>query len=304
MVEVEDLWSFKYHPKSFDDMILDDEFRETLNGIMERIPNVTLVGTPGVGKGCFVDILVDYNKLDVLRVNASAETGIDNIRQRVNSFATSISLTDKPKLIYLNECDRLSPAGQDLLRQLIEDVADITRFILVCNDPNRITEALRSRCPFVVFPVPQIKEVAKHCIDILKKEGIEYNTKSVIDLVKSTGGDIRHTVNTLQLNCSNGKMRDDIQLLSVDTVYEDIIDAMRSNDPSVVRKVLRSNPIDYTKLYEHLYSILIDSDEDVFANDVCIISYLTEASYRDNIVAIKEINFMGFYINILKDGCI
>jgi len=299
-----DLWEFKYKPQTFDEIILHDSIKPKLKKCIDEVPNITIAGPPGIGKGTFMDVLINERKPEILRINGSDETGIDGIRDKVKPFAEAIGFSDTIKIVYINEADRISPHAQDMLRDLIEKVQDITRFILLCNHPERITKEILSRCPLIVFPDPPIKEIAKKCIHILKSENIEYNGQSVIDIVKSAYPDIRNTINTLKYNVVDGKLSTDIKIINVDQIYQDVIDAMKSCDPGNVRKVLRSNLVDYTRLYNYLYKLIIDSESDVFKNDMTAILHITEGAYRNDIVSIPEISFMNMYIKMLRDECI
>ena len=299
---IQDLWEFKYHPDSIDKMILSKRIRKILEKNLEEIPNMILSGNPGCGKGTYVDILTRHLECDVLRINASDETGVDCIRNKVFSFSTAAGL-EKIKIVYLNEGDYLSLNAQAMLRDLIERTHDICRFIITCNYSKKIIPELKSRMRFIEFDQPNLKDIAQRCIEILKKEKIKYDTKDVINLVKQTGNDIRHTINTLQLNVINGELSSNIKVKSTSFAYEEVFKAMKMNNPSDVRKVLRSNPIDYVKLYEYLYELIMNSDEeDIFKNDAQAILLISEYLYRDNFVAINEINFMGMYVKMLTNG--
>lgn len=305
MSSVQDLWSFKYHPKTMDDMILSDGMRDKLSSIIEKTPNVTLSGSPGVGKGTFVDIYIEELEFEVKRINGSMSTGIDMVRDDILSFASAMGYSDTKKLVYINEADRISPHAQDALDQLIEDTQDLTRYILVCNEPQRITSPIVSRCPIIFYEEPPIKDIAKHCIDILKKEDVEYDTKDVITLVKQTGTDIRHTINTLQLNVFKGVLSSNINISSTSQAYDDVVTAMRTCDPSQVRKVLRSNAIDYTKLYKHIYELIMESDDEIFKNEVFAIIEVTDAAYRNETASsISEITFLNMMFKLLREGCL
>ncbi len=299
-----DLWEFKYTPNTFDDMILSDSIKPKLKQSLSTVPNMTLSGPPGIGKGTFMDILIKTVKPEVFRINGSDDTGIDAIRDKVRPFAESLGFSDTLKVVYINEADRLSPHAMDMLRDLIEKVHDITRFILLVNHPERITKEIYSRCPLLTFPDPPMKEIAKKCINILKTEGVKYQTKDIINLVKTTYPDIRHSINMLKYNVIDGELTSDINIISIDKVYDDILDGMLSKDPSTLRKILRSNPVDYTRLYVYLYDKIMNSDGDIFRNDMIAILGITEGAYRNDIVSIQEISFMNMYFKLLQGNAI
>ncbi len=301
---ITDLWEFKYKPTSFDEMILHDNIKPKLKKALVEHPNLLLAGVHGCGKGTFVDIFINYAKCEVLRINASDETGVDVIRDKVKSFAISLGYTDVLKLVYLNEADYLSHNAQAMLRDLMEQTHDICRFILAVNYHDKIIPELKSRVQFIQFPDPPIKEIAKKCITILKEENIEYDTKDIITLVKKVYPDIRHTINTLKENVHNGKLSSKMLITSTDDIYKDVLSAMHTGDPSKVRKSLRSNPIDYTRLYEYLYTRLM-STGDIFKNDMIGMLHVSEYAYRNDISGgIKEIVFMGMYFNMMRDGVV
>ena len=86
-------WNKKYEPKELDEMILNPAVRVKLENIFRTPQNVTLYGAPGVGKGTYTNIFIKKNGCYDLRINASKETGIDTIREKVSSFANAANPT-------------------------------------------------------------------------------------------------------------------------------------------------------------------------------------------------------------------
>jgi len=298
-----DLWEFKYHPRTFDEMILHESIKPKLKKALVEIPNMILSGSPGIGKGTFVDILLKSTKCEYMRINGSDETGVDSIRDKVRPFATSVGFSDSINIMYINEGDYLSNNAQAMLRDLMEQVQDITRFIFAVNYHDKIIPELKSRCQFIHFPDPPLKDIAKKCIEILKAEKIKFEVENVLELCKKTYPDIRHTINTLKENCYDGKLRSDLLITSTDDIYHSLVKIMKTKDPSQVRRFLRSNPIDYTRMYNYLYEVIMDSENEIFSNDSKAILYISEAAYRSaSTGGIKEINFMWAFMNMLKDG--
>lgn len=300
-----ELLEHKYAPSTMAEMICDADTKMKLTKAIKELPNMLIYGPPGVGKGTFVEILRKETGIECLKINCSDETGIDNIRDKVKGFSTAMGLGGI-KLVYLNECDWLSPAAQAMLRDLIESVQSVTRFILCCNYIHKVIPELQSRCQLYELSNPPAKEVALRCFNILNKEGVKYDKKVVIDLIKTIWQkrpDIRSTLVTLRQNIHDGVLSDTIRISSSEAVYEEVLKAMKSSDPDKVRTVLKSNQLDYAGLYTYLYDAIMTNDE-VFKKDAQAIIDIGEHCYRDNIVAIKEVNFMHMYFKMLSEGVV
>lgn len=300
-----ELLEFKYMPKTIDEMIVEEGMKEKLSKAIKELPNMMLIGPPGTGKGTFVDILRKTTNIDCLKINCSHETGVDHMRDVVVPYATSVGMNGL-KLVYLNESDALSVSSMLLIRDLQESVQKHTRFIYCCNYGHKMIPELKSRCQIFELNNPPAKEVVKRCWWILDQEGVKYDKKVVVDLVKkiwSKTPDIRSTLVTLRQNIVDGELSSNISISSSEALNSQIVEAMKTGDPDSVRVLLKSNQIDYTGLYKHLYDILM-GDSDVFKKDAQAILHIGEHCYRDNSVAIKEINFMHMYFKMLSDGTV
>jgi len=160
------LWVHKYEPKTLQEMVLSEEKRQTLQKVIDDLPNTLLLGKPGTGKGTFMNILLRQTGCEYIKINGSLSTGIDNIREQVFSFARAFS-PNKMKIVYINEADRLSPNAMDALKDIIENVQSITRFFFLSNDPtlrNDVDGAIKSRCGYQIdLNDPPGKEIFTHC---------------------------------------------------------------------------------------------------------------------------------------------
>lgn len=296
-----DLWVFKYAPKKLDYLIATDEKKQILKKIINELPNTLLIGKHGTGKGSFMNILLNSTDSECLKINASDENSIDDVRTKIKGFATSFS-GSKKKIVYLNEADGLSPAAQNSMRDLIESTENITRYFLLANYENKITPEIKSRCSYHLdLNDPPGDQIFKKCIGILKNEQVKVNDKKeVIALIKKLYPDIRKIIGTLQANVINGELKTVSVSINEDN-YEEIWNKMKEGDPEAIRKILRSNFIDYDEMYNFLYNkVMIDPDLVKKPGDFMIET--GEYLYRNATVAIKEINFMAYFFNLLRGG--
>ena len=291
-----DIWTFIHEPKTFDNLILNKDIRPKLKKAFKEVPNLLLYGKPGVGKGTFAHILLRETKMDYLWVNASDETGIDVMRDKIKSFATSMGVTPL-KIVVLNEADSLSsgPQGaQKMLRQLMEDVQKITRFILLANYEHLFIPEIKSRCQVMEMANPPGVEIFKFCENILKSERVKYNKQTLMSIVKKCHPDIRKTVWSLQENTIDGVLKGDVISKSEDT-FKIILEQLKGSNLEGLRKTLKSNVIDYAGLYEFLFENVGD-----FSSPGDAIIEIGEHLYRNDSMAIKEINFIHMIIKMMK----
>jgi DNA polymerase III delta prime subunit len=293
-----DIWVFKHEPSTLEDMILTEAKRNLCKEIIQQLPNTLIAGSPGTGKSTFMNVLKKTTGIDWLKINGSEETGIDTVREKIKSFATSYS--KNKKIVYINEADRISANAQNSLNQIIEDVQSITRFFLVCNNVNRITSPILSRCSFKVdFNDPPATDIFHPVMGILKKEKVTVaNKKAIVGIIKKLYPDIRQIIETVRSNVKNNTI-EDISFGFTSDLFNDIIDAMLKKDIEAVRKFLKSNYIDYAELYHHLYKEIMDGEKE-FKKPAEIIIKTGEFLYKNEIVLIKEINFMAFFMELLK----
>jgi DNA polymerase III delta prime subunit len=165
-------------------------------------------GNAGIGKTTLAKLLLNelnVNPLDILEVNGSRQTGVDEMRNRITGFSQMIPFGDF-KVILLDEADYLSINAQAALRGIMEEYHNTVRFILTCNYPNKVIPAIHSRCQsFHIAKTDQVEFTAR-VAEILISEGVTFDLDVLDTYVKATYPDLRKCINMVQQNSTAGSL--------------------------------------------------------------------------------------------------
>lgn len=296
------LWVERYRPDNFDSYIGNVSMKEKFAGYIKEqdIPHILLTGPAGTGKSSAAKILLNGIDADVMAINASDENNIETVRNKIRGFAATRGW--KPlKIIFLDEFDGFTQAGQGALRNLMEEFSLTTRFILTGNYTEKIIPAIISRTQhFKVIP-PSKTDAAVHLAGILKKEGVKYDVGDIKFLIDSYFPDLRKVLGEAQSSSRNGVLSIDRQHI-VENDYKmkviDILGGADKNKFAVIRKLFADNSVrDFTDLYRVLYDKVTEYAP---SNISSVILAIAEGQYKDALVVDKEINAMATVINILE----
>jgi len=203
------IWTEKYRPKTFEEVIGQKEIVSRVQALVEtqNLPHLLFAGPPGVGKTTLSLVIArsmfgDNWKSNFLELNASDERGIDVIRVKVKDFARTRALGNVPfKIIYLDECDALTKEAQQALRRTMENYTQTTRFILSCNYSSKIIEPIQSRCAIFRFKSLAKEDMCTITEKIKHEEGLRFEGNINDVLFAVSEGDVRRVENILQ-SCS------------------------------------------------------------------------------------------------------
>ena len=292
------LWVEKYRPDVLENYVGNENLKETISKYIEQndIQNLIFYGPAGTGKTTLAKLLVKNIECDFLYINASDERGIETIRDKVSGFASTMSF--KPlKVVILDEADFLTIQAQASLRNVIETFSKSTRFILTCNYIERIIDPLQSRCQTLKIVPPSKADIARHLCKILTIEEINYDTDSVVNIVKKHYPDVRKMFNICQMSSKKGELIIDPQTLVSSNYIDQIIELLHNNKSfKQIRQVIADSNVED---FEALYKVLYERVDEYTTRDAEAIIIIEEYLYHSNFRIDKEINVMACIAKLL-----
>ena len=256
--------ALKYRPKNFNELIGQDILVETITNSINsnKIPNAYLfTGIRGVGKTttarivakslncknsianlCKDDMcehcegITNSNHLDVLEMDAASRTGIDDIRELIESSRYNPT-SAKYKIFIIDEVHMLSKQAFNGLLKTLEEPPPHVKFIFATTEIKKIPVTIISRC--------QRFDLNRISINILFE-----NLKKISKL---ENGNISDSALKIIAKASEGSARDSLSLLDRALITQSI-NNKEVND-SDVRKMLGIG--DRSKILDFLQSVII-----------------------------------------------
>ncbi len=301
MNKINSIWNEKYRSKNLEEYLCEAELKSKFQTFINKqdIPHIGLFGSQGLGKSTLAKILVNSIECDFLHINAADERGIEVIRDKVGSFASSNSF--KPlKIVVLEESTILLNASQIILLDMMERYSLKTRFILTGNYPERLIPPLRSRLQEFKLLSPTKKEVAKHIVKILDNEEVKYDLNDVAKIIQNSYPDFRKIINDLQKYTIDGTLSIPTKLLDNTNFSQKILDELKSPSNQTFNNIRQIIANHENSSYEEIFKLLYAKSSDYAPNHEGHIAYIVnEHMYQSNFKVDFEINFMSCISRIL-----
>ena len=290
-----------YRPTKLDNYVGNENIKKVIKQYLDQddIQNLCFYGPAGTGKTTLAKLIVKNLDCDYLYINASDERGIDTIRDKVTSFASTASFKSL-KVVILDEADFLTINAQASLRNVIETFSRSTRFILTCNYIERIIDPLQSRCQTLKIVPPSKVEVAKHLAWILGEENISFIVDDIKNIVNQFYPDLRKMLNTIQLSIIDAKLSIDKSVLVSNNYMNSLLKELTKKKPNwrELRKIIINSGVND---FEELYRFLFDNvSEYASGKEGSVSIILNEHLYQANFRIDKEINISSALAKIVE----
>jgi DNA polymerase-3 subunit gamma/tau len=217
----------KYRPQTFDDLIGQDAMVRTLRNAFaaKRIAQgYMLTGVRGVGKtttarilaralnyetetvhGPSIDMpvlgrhcadIIESRHPDVVEMDAASNTGIDNVREIIES-ARYKPLTARTKVFIIDEVHMLSKGAFNALLKTLEEPPEHVKFIFATTEIRKVPVTVLSRCQRFDLRRVDVPLLVEHFGRIVANEGATAEDEALATIARAAEGSVRDGLSIL-----------------------------------------------------------------------------------------------------------
>jgi DNA polymerase-3 subunit gamma/tau len=223
----------KYRPRTFPDLIGQEAMVRTLTNAFAsgRIAQgFMLTGVRGVGKtttarliaralnygdkptidmpgyGPHCEAILESRHLDVIEMDAASNTGVDNMREIIDSVRYA-PVQARYKVYIIDEVHMLSKSAFNALLKTLEEPPPHVKFIFATTEINKVPVTILSRCQRFDLKRLDAALLASHYGNIAVKEGVEAEADALAMIARAAEGSVRDGLSLLDQAIAYGEGR-------------------------------------------------------------------------------------------------
>ncbi len=202
-------WYNKYRPQNFEDVIGQQLVKSVLqNSITQnKIKHGYLLSGPkGTGKTTLARIFANQlnqlgtnpeARIDIIELDAASNTGVDNIRQLIDSAQTP-PFAGKYKVYIIDEVHMLSKSAMNALLKILEEPPSYLIFLLATTNPEKLLPTVLSRLTKLSLTSHSEVDIVSRLQFIAKEENVLIDSESLQLIAKRANGGQRDAINLLE----------------------------------------------------------------------------------------------------------
>lgn len=167
---------------------------------MNTLPHAILfAGGSGTGKTTLARILkikLNCADPDFCEMNAAEARGIDTVRE-IQARVRLAPAIGACRVWLIDECHRLTNDSMSALLKVLEDVPRHVYFFLCTTDPQKILQAIRTRCTLIKLDPLSPADLIKLLTSIASKEDVKIGLEVIEKIVDVSEGSAREAVKRL-----------------------------------------------------------------------------------------------------------
>jgi len=141
--------------------------------------------------------MINAQHPDFIEVDAASHTGVDNVRQIIDS-SSYMPLAGQKKIYLIDEVHMLSKAAFNAFLKILEEPPVSVLFILATTEIPKIPPTILSRCFQVIFNPIQHQSLKDHLRSICTQERVTIDDTAIDLLLEETEGSARDAINLLE----------------------------------------------------------------------------------------------------------
>ncbi len=217
----------KYRPQNFDDLVGQEPMVQTLSNAFEtgRIAQAyMLTGVRGIGKTTTARILaralnyksekidkpttdlsepgencqaiMDGNHLDIIEMDAASHTGIDDIRDLIES-AQYKPISARYKVYIIDEVHMLSRNAFNGLLKTLEEPPEHLKFIFATTEIRKVPVTVLSRCQRFDLRRITSAHMTPYLKSIAEKEKVSFDDGALAMIIRASEGSMRDALSLM-----------------------------------------------------------------------------------------------------------
>lgn len=204
------MWTKEYRPEQISDIVGNEKNIKNIKEWAEnwdiKSDSLLIYGPPGTGKTSTAYAVANEKNWEIIEMNASDKRTGSIVDKIAGEASKSKSLTNRNKLIIIDEADNLhgnyDRGGKKSILNVIKESKN--PIILIGNDFYEFSRSLRNKTKNIEFDPVNDREIAKLLRDICNNENIDYEVDALKRIADQSEGDIRAAINDLQ-KYANGR---------------------------------------------------------------------------------------------------
>ncbi|MFA6527240.1 MAG: DNA polymerase III subunit gamma/tau [Candidatus Babeliales bacterium] len=172
--------------------------------------------------------MVKGNHPDFIEVDAASNTGVDNVRQIIDT-SNYMPLLGQKKVYLIDEAHMLSKAAFNAFLKLLEEPPATVIFILATTEVQKIPQTVLSRCFQVLFSPIGHAALKLHLEMLCQTEQVTIESEALDAIIQETEGSARDAINLLERVRFSGDIVTQQSVFNVlgKMTYAEVIDIFR-----------------------------------------------------------------------------
>jgi replication factor C large subunit len=201
-------WTEIYRPKSFEQMIGNEEIRITiLKWLVKWLPGTKplfLIGPPGIGKTTIIKLLASILNYDLIELNASDTRSGPQLEKLVNPLLSNTSIFGKKIFLFFDEVDGIYGREDSGGIEVLVNIVKSSNFpiIFAANTSNIKLKNLLKLCKIIKFQRISSNLLMMFLNFVLYEQKYSLSFDDRKWIVEKSNGDIRTMLNIAQSKCS------------------------------------------------------------------------------------------------------